>query len=486
MSPWIILGLLVFSAAVTVFTDYLAARLRPATPRPGIPAAALVASIVWGLLLFVAGLIATRYVERTANIAIGFLIFGVVAFALSLTRALLYRRVDEQRPVRQRDWREIGRLAVHNLTYLLFALCLYLALALITGQPADPVFFALLFLGALLPDLDSQASPLGRLLPFISRRLEARLGHLEEWHTLAANLLVAACSLPLVLLVGVSGWFVVPLGFLSHLILDLLNPEGLMLFWPLRRTRIKVPGGLVDSPGCRAERWLALALAIIALLLLVIVDLGPRRPPLAPVLSYQQNIDRYYSLRGRNLVYVDVDGTWQASGRRVRQRFEILNADGPGLILRDTFTGKVLTAGRGPDDNLYLNWINVLPGSAAVVKPVEVHLQDQPLADALPIIYEMQDEPGLQHIFVSGDISVSDPVGDSHPGLGVDYDQTNLRKVTAGEEPGHHVLRFLTAAELIELANVPVASADLVIVATYASPATGPTATPLPEPAPAQ
>ena len=41
------------------------------------------------------------------------------------------------------------------------------------------------------------------------------------------------------------------------------------------------------------------------------------------------------------------------------------------------------------------------------------------------------------------------------------YDQTSLRKVTDGEGPGHYVLRYLTAAELIELANVPVSTAEL-------------------------
>ena len=43
-------------------------------------------------------------------------------------------------------------------------------------------------------------------MPFISRRMEARLGHLEAWHSLAVNFLIAVVSLPLILVVGAIGW----------------------------------------------------------------------------------------------------------------------------------------------------------------------------------------------------------------------------------------------------------------------------------------
>ena len=140
---------------------------------------------------------------------------------------------------------------------------------------------------------------------------------------------------------------------------------------------------MLVAPGCRAEKVAGRSLWLSSRFCCSSSSTWAQNSPAVCRSSYQQSIDRYYSLRGRNLVFVDVDATWQSSGRRARQRFEILNADGPTLILRDTFTGKVFTAGRGADDNLYLNWINVLPASAAVVKPVEVQLEDQVLAGAL-------------------------------------------------------------------------------------------------------
>jgi 3-oxoacyl-[acyl-carrier-protein] synthase III len=69
--------------------------------------------------------------------------------------------------------------------------------------------------------------------------------------------------------------------------------------------------------------------------------------------------------------------------------------------------------------------------------------------------------------------------------LEADYSQTGLRRIVPRGE-GHYRLEYLTAADLIALAGVRVERADLVIVATYTNPPAGPTATPLPEPPPAE
>jgi hypothetical protein len=105
------------------------------------------------------------------------------------------------------------------------------------------------------------------------------------------------------------------------------------------------------------------------------------------------------------------------------------------------------------------------------------------LLAALPTIYQMQREPGLQHIFVSGDLLVPVSQGTAKTSLKIDNAQTSIRKIQS-PEPGHYTLRYLTAAELIDLANVWVDSADLVIVATSTGVDGKATPTPLPSPSP--
>lgn len=482
IAPGIILGLAIFSIAVTLITNWLAAgRRRPTLPRSvslGLMGP-LLANILWLLLVFAAGMIATRYIERIDNTILGYMVFGLLAFLLSFARALVHRRSQQSAGAKPPvDSKALVRAAIHYGAYFLLATVLYLTISWLLRRHVELILLIPLWFGALLPYLDSQRSPLGRLLPFISNRIEARFGHGQGWHSLTANALVALFTAPLIL-VDLEAWSLISLGFFSHLVLDLLTPEGSMLFWPITHTRYSVFGGFVGSPGSTAECWLVASLAIVAAVLLVIVDIGPLPPRPAPSLSYEQTLERYYGMRGRNLVFAYIEGSWQATGRPVRGRFEILNAAGESYTLLDRYDGKVFTAGRGTEDNLYLNRIILQPGSAAVIKPAEIHLQDQPLADGLPVLYEMQQEPGLQHIYVSGDVVVP-----ALPSLQTDYAQTGLRRIQTGDKAGHYTFHYLTASDLIELSNLPVETAALVIIATYASPASGPTVTPLPAPLP--
>jgi hypothetical protein len=486
MNLWIALGLVVFGLAVTFVTRWLVARLRhQARFYPGWPMA-IGADLLWVVLLFAAGILAPRYAQRLSAVGLGYVLYGLGALLLSFLRASLYQRLLERRgETPWPGWQAILHSTIHNLVYVLFAISLYLFISWLAIGRARLGLFIAVGVGALLPDLDSRRSPLGRLLPFLSRRLEDRLGACRAWHSLAANALVAAVTALLIPLIGVPAWGLIGLGFLSHLFLDLLRPRGIMLLWPLSRARYVLSRRIVRW-SMRTEEWKqGGGLAAIALVLLLVVDLGPPVAPPPPRPSFEQSLEQYLSLRGRTLVFADVEGTWQATARRVANRFEILNAAGESLIMLDRYTGQVFIAGQGAADDLYLNRIAIVQGSGVNIKPVEIRLADQFLGEALPTVYQMQPEPGLQHIFVSGDVVVPPgAVGAGSP-LETDYSQTELRRIVSRGE-GHYRLEYLTAADLIALAGVHVDRADLLVVATYASPPAGPTATPLPEPTPVE
>ena len=479
---WILAGILAYSATVTQVTNWLVAGFeRPKPPyRVSLTGAVTVlANLLWVFLATVFGVIAVRYVERMGNVILGYTLFGTLGFLLSWIRAHLYHRAQRTFSERRSNWQPIASVLVHNLTYVLFASVLYLAIQGLLNQPVDPVLFIPLCIGAVLPDLDSRDSLPGRLIPWISRRLGTRLGPLKEWHTPAAAAFLALVTSPLGLLFGVQAWYLMPLGFLSHLLLDLLAPHGIMLLWPLRSTRYGVFGGVIRTPGCQAERVLAAGLAVLGLILLFTVDLGRPDAPPAPAPSYAQTIERYYSIRGQNQVFAYIDGSWQISGLPISGWFEILNAREQSYVLLDRYSGKVFTGGRTREDNVYLNRVVLQVGSSVVIKPVEIHLEHQLLGDATGIIYEMQKDPGLQHIYVNGELVLSALQETTSPVLRADHNQTSLQKIQE-HETGHFGLHYLSAAELIEIADLQVETADLIIVGTYARPATGPTVTPLP------
>jgi inner membrane protein len=483
ISPWLMTGILAYGIAVTVFTNWLGAGLKRVALPPSLTLRSLidfVASLVWVGLLYVFGVLAIRYIERMPSATVGYALFAALGFLLSWGRAVLYHRVQTQRgPAQPIDRKKLASCLVHNLSYLLFALVLYLTLFWLLNLPVDPLLLIPLFIGALLPDLDSSGSPLGRLLPWMSRRIEKRIGHLQQWHTPAVAALVALILAPLIPLIGVQAWYLIPFGFLSHLVLDLLAPKGIMLAWPLNRTRYGIFGGMVDFPGCRPERILAASLAVVALVLLFAVDLGPVEPAPTPAPTFAQTLDNYYSLRGRNQAFAYIDGSWQLSGQRISGWFEILNASGESYIVLDRFSGKIFQAGRNAGDNVFLNRIVLRTGPSILVKPVELHLKDQPLADGLGIVYDMQNEPGLLHIYTSGNMVLPDTQSSDAPTLWQDHTLTGLQRIQQ-QGDGSYSFQYLTAAELIDLASLRVESASLMIVATYERPASGPTATPLP------
>ncbi|MGB9804701.1 metal-dependent hydrolase, partial [Desulfofundulus sp.] len=101
---------------------------------------------------------------------------------------------------------------------------------------------------ALLPDLDDPHSKLGRLVAPASWAIRAAVGHRGPLHSL-----LGAAVMSLLASFVLRFWYVhthvyalqwynyshlVPLifaGYLSHLVMDSLNPQGVPWLWPVRR-----------------------------------------------------------------------------------------------------------------------------------------------------------------------------------------------------------------------------------------------------------
>lgn len=123
-------------------------------------------------------------------------------------------------------------------------------------------------LGALLPDIDHPSSIPGRLLRILSLPISKLCGHRGFTHSLVAWLL---------LLITCYQWLTVQwpipndllqaflLGYISHLIADMLTPSGVPFLWPLPM-RFCLPI-LRGKSNKRAERFIAIALTVCACLL---------------------------------------------------------------------------------------------------------------------------------------------------------------------------------------------------------------------------
>lgn len=133
-------------------------------------------------------------------------------------------------------------------------------------------------LGGLLPDIDHPGSFLGRRAPLVSDAVHALFGHRGATHCLLAAAVLSLASwwaaarllaaLPPEAAGGAAPWgaaLCFLAGYLSHLLLDMLNPQPVPLLWPLpRRFRLPVPPVVVT--GDALEAWLVRPLLLLAAL----------------------------------------------------------------------------------------------------------------------------------------------------------------------------------------------------------------------------
>ncbi|WP_427910126.1 metal-dependent hydrolase [Pelotomaculum schinkii] len=111
-------------------------------------------------------------------------------------------------------------------------------------------------IAALLPDIDSPKSFLGSRVPLAPSAIRMTLGHRGPLHSLAAAGAVYVLFqwyLPQVLTglsLGLNYWIF--WGYASHLLLDMLTPEGVPLLWPVQG-RLAVP---IASTGSILERFM--------------------------------------------------------------------------------------------------------------------------------------------------------------------------------------------------------------------------------------
>lgn len=116
-------------------------------------------------------------------------------------------------------------------------------------------------LTCLLPDIDHPKSFLGQRLKWLSHPIARAFGHRGFTH----SLLAVAGGVALLQLKLPAGWLIpadafqgMVLGYLSHIVADMLTPAGVPLLWPCR-WRFRLPL-LRSHKGNQLERALCLAL----------------------------------------------------------------------------------------------------------------------------------------------------------------------------------------------------------------------------------
>ncbi|WCG84683.1 metal-dependent hydrolase [Pectobacterium sp. A5351] len=115
-------------------------------------------------------------------------------------------------------------------------------------------------LTALLPDIDHPKSVLGQRLKWLSSPIARLFGHRGFTHSLlaiAAGIFFIQTRLPPDWPIPTDAYHAMIVGYLSHILADMLTPSGVPLLWPCR-WRFRLP--LLNSQkGNQLERFLCIA-----------------------------------------------------------------------------------------------------------------------------------------------------------------------------------------------------------------------------------
>ncbi|HTY58755.1 MAG TPA: metal-dependent hydrolase [Bacteroidota bacterium] len=125
-------------------------------------------------------------------------------------------------------------------THVGFAELLYLVLLTSAGVGLTLLNTLVVAVASILPDIDSGATTIGRLVPPVTRFLERRFGHRTLTHSiLCIAVLVLLFLVPL--LAGIDLFACIILGYASHPVLDTCTRNGVRLFYPFSGVRCVFP-----------------------------------------------------------------------------------------------------------------------------------------------------------------------------------------------------------------------------------------------------
>lgn len=135
---------------------------------------------------------------------------------------------------------------------------------------SQALFIGCAGVSALLNDIDSPQSKFGRLLWPVSKMLQLTAGHRGVLHSLVASVLLYSFLQALLPAYATP----ITIGYLSHILLDLFNPAGVPLLWPIQQ-HFSIP---IVQTGSFVEKILFIPLAACCVFLVFTALVGPGIP----------------------------------------------------------------------------------------------------------------------------------------------------------------------------------------------------------------
>jgi inner membrane protein len=216
-------------------------------------------------------------------------------------------------------------------THIAFAEFLYLLLLTSTGTALTGLNAILIAVTSLFPDIDSDSTVMGKVFPFLSRRIERRFAHRTFTHSVLCVGAFGVAASPLLLLN--PDLFVCALaGYASHPFLDTMTVNGVQLFYPFSRSRCVFPLE-VNNPhryrvktGTRSEITLFAAFAFGCLPAFFVASRGHERFVRVTQKTVESALRDYNDLSRTSVVLAEIHAHNLLTKRVIAGVFEVVGA----------------------------------------------------------------------------------------------------------------------------------------------------------------
>lgn len=257
--------------------------------------------------------------------------------------------------------------------------------------------------GSVMPDIDTTTSGPGKFVRPLSSFLERRFGHRTLTHSLPFLLALALLLLPLREASPGAYWAFLA-GYLSHLLLDTLNVNGVPLLWPWRvqfwffasrEWRIRYA-----SPQ---EATLALVLALFAFVLWPVSGQGFASAFRHLVGTPEVAVLDYLEWRDRWEVWAEVRGFNRETQEALEGRFLVVEAIGREGVLVEDELGRTLAVSRNGQVVAYR--VRMFRGRPHILREWRLDLAGRLVGDLLQALPR-----GARRVWITGEAALaSDP-----------------------------------------------------------------------------
>ena len=294
-------------------------------------------------------------------------------------------------------------------THISFAGFIYLLILTTTGISLNLVNASIIAVSSILPDIDTGASTVGKIVPFISTNLERKYGHRTLTHSAVFVVALGVILLP-IFLYNRDMYVCLIVGYASHPFLDTMTVNGVKMFYPFSSVKCVFPFE-VNNPhryrlqtGSKMDKMLGVIFLIGCIPTFVIAYAGYERF----VRAAQQNIEAavrdYNEFSKDHLVVAEVEAYSALTKQSLKGSIEIIGALNPHILVFKGSDGRPHTLGKEFQADYVVESILCSKGEAAHSAIRNVDLSNQLVSQVASFI----DTSAENYFF--GDLTTSDKV----------------------------------------------------------------------------